>query len=357
VKLFSTRVSAVVTAVLLGAAAAGCSTASGGGGATAGGSNMPVVHGLETTNLVVDDFPAIDSAGLYIAENEGLFAKEGLHVTVIPDFISSQTTVDKIEAGKAQISGGDWVTYMNDFTGQDTNLEVISEGSVLQPNVLTLMTSPGSKVTSLRQLKGALLPVSGIHDIANLLIDSLLNDNNVPVDSVHYAPKTPLPKVPFMIAAGVFKAGPVPEPFVSMGEQQVGDTVLADMDQGAMTNFPIVGYAVTKEWAQQNPNTLKAFVTALDEGQQIADTDRAAVEQALAGPPLAIPKSVAAVISLPNFPSGINPTRIQRVVTNMIQFGFFSGKQLAAAKAFHAANVVYTDNLANASGVSNLLAG
>ena len=353
-KLFRARASAVVTAVLLGVAAAGCSAS---GSATASSGSMPIVQGLETRNLTVYDFPAIDSVGLFIAESQGLFAREGLHVTVVPDFISSQDAVNQVEAGKGQIASPDWVTTMNDFAGADPNLEVISEGSVLQPNVLTLMAAPGSKIKSLSQLKGAAIPVSGIHDIANLLIDSLLADNNIPVDSVHYVPKIPLPGVPAMIAKGVFKTGPVPEPFVSQGEQEFGDTVLADMDQGAMSNFPIQGYVTTKEWAQQNPNTLKAFVTALDEGQQIADTDRGAVEKALGGKPLTIPAAAAAVLSLPNFPAGVDPTRIQRVMTNMIQFGFFTGKQLAAAKAFQASSVVYPENIANANGVSNLLAG
>jgi NitT/TauT family transport system substrate-binding protein len=356
VKLFRARASVVVSAVLLGAAAAGCS-ASGGGSTAATSTNMPVVTGLETKHITVFDFPAIDSTGLFIAENQGLFAREGLTVTVVPDFKSSQDTVDSIEKGAGQVAGADWVTVMNDFAGADPNLEIVSEGSVLTPNVLTLMAAPGSKIKSLSDLKNAAIPVSGIHDIANLLIDSLLHDNNINPDTVHYVPNVPLPKVPFMIAAGAFKTGPVPEPFVSMGEQQAGDTVLADMDQGAMSGFPIQGYTVTKEWAQQNPNTLKAFVTALDEGQEIADTNRNAVETAVGGKPLAVPKNVAAVMALPEFPAGVDPTRLQRVMTNMIQFGFFTGKNLAVAKAFQAKNVVYPENLANANGQSDLLAG
>lgn len=35
---------------------------------------------------------------------------------------------------------------------------------------------------------------------------------------------------------------------------------------------------MTKAWARAGPNTLKAFDIALEAGQQIADTDRAAVD-------------------------------------------------------------------------------
>lgn len=39
---------------------------------------------LEKSSIVVDAFPSIDSAGLYIAQEEGLFAAQGLHVTIVP---------------------------------------------------------------------------------------------------------------------------------------------------------------------------------------------------------------------------------------------------------------------------------
>jgi NitT/TauT family transport system substrate-binding protein len=160
-----------------------------------------------------------------------------------------------------------------------------------------------------------------------------------------------------MIAKGVFAAGPVPEPFVTMGEQQQGDVVLADLDQGATSDFPILGFTVTRQWAQGHPNTLKAFVTALDEGQQIADTNRPEVEKALQGQPLKISPGIAGVLSLPDFPAGVDPTRLQRVMSDMIQFGFFKGKQLAAAKAFQVKKVIYPANLSNADGQTGLLGG
>jgi NitT/TauT family transport system substrate-binding protein len=358
VKLMNVRVrSAAVAAVLVGAAAAGCSGGGGGGVNLGGGATMPVVSGLESTSITVYDYPAIDSAGLYVAQDEGLFQKEGLSVTIVPDFKSSQDTVDAIETGKAQVSGGDYVTYMNDLVGQGSNLEIVAEASVLRPNVLALMAAPHSKIISLEQLRGKSVPVSGIHDIANLLIDSVLLDNNIPTNSVNYVPNVPLPGVPAMIAKGVFAAGPVPEPYVSTGEQQQGDVVLADLDQGATSDFPILGFSVTRQWAQQHPNTLKAFVTALEAGQEIADTNRAAVEHALEGQPLKIPASIAAVISLPNFPIGVESGRLQRVVSDMIQFGFFKGKQLAAAQKFQVKNVIYPDDLDNVSGQTGLLKG
>jgi NitT/TauT family transport system substrate-binding protein len=358
VKFVSVRAWSAAAAVLLAAAtAAGCSAS--GGSSAAGTASLPIVTGLESTNILVYDYPGLDSAGLYVAEYEGLFAKEGLHVTVVPDAVSSQDGVGQIESGKAQVDSGDWVTYMNDFAGGDPNLEIIGEASILQPGVLTLMESAGSTLKSVKQLKGATIPVSGKNDITTLLIDSLLFDNGVPINSVHYKLNVALPKVPFDIAAHQFVTGPVPQPYMSLGEEETGDSVFADMDQGAMTNFPIQGYAVTKQWAAKNPNTLKAFATALDEGQEIADTDRGTLEKALLAQKfLQLTPGIVSVINTPDFPTSVDPTQIDRVMNDMIQFGFFTDKKtLAAANAFDASKVVYTGNLANANGQSILLSG
>ena len=304
-------------------------------------------HGpLEKTRIVIDDFPSVDSAGLYIAEQQGLFKAQGLDVTIVPVFTSTQQTITDIESGKADASSGDYVTYMDNELRGRAHLEIVGEASVLQPNQLALFVKGGSSITNLSQLEGKKVSVAGHDDIATLLIDSLLADNGVPSGRVIIVPGTPLPADPALIDKGVFTAAPIPEPFVSEGEQQFGLQQLADLDQGGTENFPIQGFAVTQAWARQNPNTLKAFVTALDEGQQIADTDRAAVEQAIEQPPLKVSPAIAAVIALPNFPTAIDPTRLQRVLDDMIQFGFLPQKD---AK-FQVSSITYAGNLASLPG-------
>jgi NitT/TauT family transport system substrate-binding protein len=307
-------------------------------------SAAPQPHGpLEKTHIIIDDFPSVDSAGLYIAEQQGLFKAQGLDVTIVPVFSSTQQTVTDIESGKADMSSGDYVTYMDDELRSAAHLEIVAEASILQPNQLALFVRNGSDITRLRQLEGKKVSVAGHDDIATLLIDSLLSDNGVPAGKVILVPGIPLPADPAKISQGAFTAAPIPEPFVSEGEQQFGLQELADLDQGGTENFPIQGFAVTQAWARQNPNTLKAFVTALDEGQQIADTDRAAVERAIEQPPLKVSPAIAAVIAMPDFPTAINPTRLQRVPSDMIQFGFLPQKDAS----FKVSSITYAGNLAS----------
>ncbi len=300
--------------------AAGCSGGSGGGAALK----------LEKTNIVVNAFPAIDSAGLYIAQDQGLFAAQGLHVKIVPVPVnaappSTQNLVDGQEKGLYDITAGDYVTYIEDQLGagaSKADLRIIAESSFLQPNVLTLLVKGGSPISQVSQLKGQTVSVNAPNDIGTLLIDSLLISHGLKPQQVHFNTDVPFPLVVQTLTA---KNSPVvasfaPEPFVSGGEAARGLEELADLDQGATQDFPIQGYAVTADWAKKYPNTLKAFTTALSQGQQIADTDRAAVENVI-GKYLHIDKQSAAFISLPAFPLGVDAVRLQRVVSSMKRFG------------------------------------
>ncbi len=104
----------VASAVAVTMLAAGCSSGGSGGG-------TPRLK-LEKANIVVDAFPAIDSAGLYIAQDEGLFAAQGLHVTIAKVTTPPPSTQDLINGqvkGTYDITAGDYVTYIEDQLGAD----------------------------------------------------------------------------------------------------------------------------------------------------------------------------------------------------------------------------------------------
>jgi len=309
----------MASAVAVTMLAAGCSSGGSGGG-------TPRLK-LEKTDIVVNAFPAIDSAGLYIAQDQGLFAAQGLHVTIAKITTpppSTQDLVDGQEHGQYDITAGDYVTYIKDQLGigaPKVDLRIIAESSFLQPNVLTVLVKGASSISQVSQLKGKTVSVNAPDDIGTLLIDSLLVAHGLLPRQVHYA-NVPFPAVAPTLTApnSLVAASFAPEPFVSFGEAKVGLQELADLDQGATQDFPIQGYAVTAAWAKKYPNTLKAFTTALSQGQEIADTDRAAVEKVIEKY-LTIDPQSAAFISLPAFPLGVDSVRLQRVVSSMKRFG------------------------------------
>jgi NitT/TauT family transport system substrate-binding protein len=301
----STAIAIPVTLLL-----AGCA-----GGAS--GATGTAIGPLEKTTVNVDAFEAIDSAGLFIAEMDGLFAKEGLTVKISLGE-STQEELDEQEKGTYDISLGDYVTYIdNELLGHE-HLLIVGESSFLQPNVLTLVTN--RRISSVQDLTGKTISVNAPDDIGTLLIDSLMLENGVSLSDFRYDSNVQFPDVLTALDSGAASASFAPEPFVSIDEEKAGVEELADLDQGATQDFPVQGVVVTQAWAQKYPNTLKAFTTALDEGQEIADTNRSAVESALVKF-LGLPAQVASLVSLPTYPIGVNPVRLQRVVDAMVRFG------------------------------------
>jgi NitT/TauT family transport system substrate-binding protein len=294
-----------------------------GGAAATAGSTSP--NGLQKTTLNVAVVPAVDSAGFFVALRQGLFKKLGLTVNYTPA-VSSDEVIDQQVAGKYDITGGNYVSYIQHYVDKHQPLEIIAEGSVMQQGTQAIYTMPGSKITTLAQLKGHLLGINAPLNINYLLAASVLTENGIKLSQVRFpSAPIPFPQMAAELAAGKIDAAAMPEPFATAAEQQYGAVELSDLNQGATEQFPIQGYVVTKAWAQQNPGTLRAFVTALAQGQELADTSRSSVEKAmetLNGPPNGqVQPIVAAVMAVNIYPTAIDKVRIQRVADVMYQFG------------------------------------
>jgi len=318
------------------ALAAGCS---GGSGA--------VNPGVEQQDVTAAVVPAVDSAGFFIALDDGLFKAAGLHVTFVP-VTSSETVIDQQELSKpgspgaVDVSCGNYVSYIQAQQAWDrgqrprasapgivaADLDIFAEGSVMEPDTVAIYAMPGTRIRTLGDLKGKRIAINAPGNILYLLVASVLAEHGILPSQVHFVTSYAFPAMAGALRTGKVDAAVLPEPFASAAELQYGAVPLTDLDQGATTQFPIEGYAVTKAWAKSHPKTLTAFYRALEEGQQIADTDRSAVEKAMEDLPtgLAIPASAAAVMAMPQFPvtTGpvgiLNEVQLQRVADVMGQF-------------------------------------
>lgn len=325
------RAVGVVSAGLSLLGAAGCtSPGSTTGTSLAGKVSLPTVAGLEKTNLTVGAVPVADEAGLYIAQDEGLFAQEGLHVT-IKSIISSADATTGQNSGKYDITAGNSVSYIQDQVNHRSDLEIVAEGSQMQPGNQALYTLPGSPITNVSQLKGARIGVNAENNIGTLLISSVLKEYGISARQVHFVTVN-FPVMGQYLAQGKIDVAWLPEPFGSIDAESMGLAELTDLDQGATENFPVGWYVATKTWAKKYPRTLQAFLTALQAGQQLADSHRNIVEEAMERlpAPYTVTPVIASVMTLETYPLSVAPDidllRVQRVADEMFQFHLLSQK-------------------------------
>jgi len=300
---------------------------------TGGGDAAPSVTGEPDLNVAV--VPAVDSAGFFVALHQGLFAAHGLHVKFIPA-VSSETVINAQALNQIDVSCGNYVSYIeaqeNYNQGKRSssassgtvaaNLDIFAEGSVMETGAQGLYVMPDSGIRTLAGLEGKIIGVNAPGNILYLLAASALADHGLSVSGARFA-YYPLPEMAAMLKAGKIAAAVLPEPFASQADLSMGVTLLTDLDQGATVAFPVQGCAVTRQWAAQHPTELAAFRAAFEQGQEIADTDRAAVERAMESlhKPLGVSRVTAAVMALDTYPTGpVDVVRVQRVADVMRQF-------------------------------------
>jgi NitT/TauT family transport system substrate-binding protein len=311
----SLRILPVMVSVII-ALVTGCGTA----GDPASSAAQP---GPELTDITVAALPAADLAGLYIALDEGLFTKQGLHVTIEPIPSSQAIIADQLK-GQVDISAGSYIPYIA-AQAAGARFRVLAEASTLRPDTRVLVTTATSPVVTLAGLTGKKIAVNATNSIGTLLISVLLSDNGISPARVHFVTDPQgFPAMPASLQEGAWDAAFLAEPYITFAGEKYGDRVLADLDQGSAVNFPVDGYVATAAWAKKYPNTAAAFVRAIEAGQLLADTDPAAVQAAIAkvdnlGP------LVTTAMALSGYPVGpVSRARIQRVAQAMLQFGFMS---------------------------------
>jgi NitT/TauT family transport system substrate-binding protein len=282
----------------------------------------------ELTDITVAATPAADLAGLYIAQEEGLFAHQGLHVT-LEKIASNQAAVAAQLKGQVAISAQSYVSYIS-AQAAGARFRILAEASTLKPGTRVLVTTASSRTTTIAGLAGQKVGVNGSNNIGTLLVSVLLQERGLSPKKVDFItdPKG-YTDMPGQLQAGSWGAALLAEPYASIAEQDYGDQEMADTDQGATEDFPMDGYVATAAWAEEYPKTAAAFVRAIEAGQAIADTSPLAVQKAIAAYD-DLPLSVTAVMALPGFPTGaVQAQSIQRVADVMLEFGALSPRYSA----------------------------
>lgn len=254
-----------------------------------------------------------------MALQEGLFTAQGLHIKYVPTG-SSDTVISAQESGTYDVTAGNYLSYIEAVaSGQAPGLQIIAEGSRILPGNQAVYTMPGSPITTVPQLKGRRVAINAPGNINYLLVASVLAEYGLSPADVDFV-TVPFPGMAQALKSGAVAAAAIPEPFASEDEQSLGLNQLIDTDQGATQGIPIEGYVVTRAWARKYPRTLAAFTRALTRGQQIADTNLKVTQQALAHY-LGLSRNVADVMTLDDYPTGVDATQLQRIADLAFEFG------------------------------------
>jgi NitT/TauT family transport system substrate-binding protein len=312
-----------VAGIVIAGALAGCSSPGGTPGAAASPPEQRVI--------TVDAVPAAEEGGLYVAQAQGFFAQFGLTVK-INSIAGAESGIPDLQSGHAQLIAGNYVPFImaqraGSFDRKPVSIRIIAAGSEIQPGSEALYVLPHSRFQTLAELARARarIGLNAADDAGGMMVGALLAQAGYRLGAVRQViPAAGFPALLGLLSSGRVDAAWLPQPLGETAEQRMGALPIADFDQGSLQDFPFTGYLGSTQWVRAHPATVTAFLRALNEGQRLADTDRAAVESAMERY-TGVPPVIADTMAIDSYPLEVDVPQLQRVADSMYEFGLTPG--------------------------------
>jgi len=280
--------------------------------------------------ITVEAAPGVPDAPLYIGLRDGLFSKAGLTVHVVKSSSVPQE-VAALRNHTADIAFGD---YANMFYSEEQHpaphLLALADGYDAGPSVVEVLTLPGSKIVTPRDLEKKVIGTASTqaipthngtqpqpYGIDTLATWSVLASDNVRVKTITWDPM-PTGKLIGALQNHQVDAILATEPTIYSAESQLGAVPVVDSCTGATANLPLDGYFTTKSYASKNAQVLAAFRSALAKAQ--AQAAMAAPLQTALTKSAGLKAQAAAMVTLGSYPTTLSAPNLQRVVALMYNF-------------------------------------
>jgi NitT/TauT family transport system substrate-binding protein len=279
--------------------------------------------GLEKTDLTIGTVPVLGVAPLYIAIDKGYFKAEGLNVVTPKIYASGALSLPAMIKGEIDLVFSNYISLFNVQASGTGKVRVIAEGSASAPNSFGIYVMPNSPIREAKDLAGKKLGVNARKNIATVLTNESLKSAGVDTTTINYV-EVPFPDMGAALQRGDVDAAFFAEPFITTAQTSLGVNRIVDAGVGTTDGLPIDGYAATEGWVKQHPKTAAAVQRALQKAATDA-ANRTETEKVVTGYAKVDPKFAPLMAPL-QYPTSINPTRLQRVADLMLAQGLLTQK-------------------------------
>ena len=257
-------------------------------------------------NLKIAVLPIIDTLPMYVAQQEGLFAKHGVNVEFVP--VASAPERDQLlAAGGADGTINETLAVML-FNKEKVQMQVVRYA--LRPTEgnghFFILASGKSGITSVDQLKGVEIGVSQ-GTVIEYATDRLLQSAGFHADEIKTVAVPKIPDRMALLASGELNAGVMPDPLASLVVSQ-GGVVVTDDSKYPQYGFSVISFR--KAVIDANPEAVKGFLAAIEEATKSLNADPAKYKNVLSEQKL-VPPPLLAAYQPPMFPTAGVPTEAE----------------------------------------------
>jgi len=209
--------------------------------------------------------PATDFLPAYVAKEKGFFEKHNIDATLTR--LPVVTNIPPaIVSGSVQIG---MTTVPVLLQAVDGGLDfVIIAGAARHTKAspfISLMARKGVKIEKPADLAGKKVGVPGINSVIDVMLRKWLSNNKVPLKEVTII-EAPLPQLPDLLKIGSVDLVAIVEPFRSRILGGDIGTLAAEYFGEVDPDVLVSAWMVTGDWARKNPEAVKNFRAAVDEG-------------------------------------------------------------------------------------------
>ncbi|MEV6875952.1 ABC transporter substrate-binding protein [Amycolatopsis sp. NPDC051128] len=282
----------------------------------------PTAGDVEKPSIRVAILTTVDLAPLWLAQEGGYFAAEGLDVQTDVG-ASGQETLTRMAGGQDDLALSTYTLFFLAKSSGSADVKLVADATSASPRSNEVVTVPNSPVKTVEDLNGKRIAISSKNAASDVLTQSVMRDHGVGTDKVQWVPM-PLPEMGTALAQGRVDAAYQPEPFLTQSAKTAGAYPVIDAASGSTQAFPLTGYGATAKWVKEHPKTLRAFQRAM------LNATRAAVDRARVEPLVVrnarVDQDIASLMVMPTFGSTLDARRIQRVPDLLQQLGVIQAK-------------------------------
>ena len=277
-------------------------------------------------SVKIGTLPTEDSLPLWVAEQRGYFATQGITDVEIVSFQSAQERDAAFAAGAIDAFMGDIIAAANlQAGGQPTTIKTVMLGADQTQGRFGVVAAPKSTVKSLTELADVPVGTSSA-TIQEYVLDGLMSESGVASSSVKVEEVKKVPVRMELLMAGKLKAAALPEPFLTLAEQ--GGAPLIASDTSATANLSQTVLVFSDKYLEKPGGTeaADAVLKAWDIAVNDINKDPQAVLPLLVEK-ARLPESLAKTYKVNTYPTAQVPGRpeVDAVLAWMVAKGYLKG--------------------------------
>jgi NitT/TauT family transport system substrate-binding protein len=279
----------------------------------------------EQTTLRVGVIPIADVAPLYLGIKQGFFEEENLKVE--PQLAEGGAAITPaVLSGDFQIGFSNVVSLLI-AASKDLPVEIISQGVLggktedeAWADLLVLKDGP---IKEPKDLEGKTIAVNTLKNICEVTIRKSLSDMGVDDTTLKFT-EVPFPDMNAALEAERVDGACVVEPFVSQGEAGKAKGI-DPFYVNTAPDLTVATYFTSKQYAEENPDVVKSFVTAMQKSLDYAQSNPDAVRDILTEY-TQIPPEAAANIKLPQWRQDITLDTVELLSQLSLEYGLIESE-------------------------------